>query len=57
MNDVNFMQAVKVCPIIVALRGLSLEQYVSTAKALRDGGICMLEVTFINRTPIQSKKP
>ncbi len=37
--------------IIVALRGIPGNEMISTAKALRDGGVHMLEVTFDQKDP------
>ena len=51
MDPCSLLEAVRRHRIIVALRGLTPEQFVPTAKALREGGIRMLEVTFDQASP------
>jgi len=51
MNRQEVQEALKEHKIIVALRGLIKEELIPTAKALYDGGIRMLEITFDQADP------
>lgn len=51
MDNQSLLAAVRQHRIVVALRGLTQEQFVPTGKALYEGGIRMLEVTFDQANP------
>lgn len=53
----SILEAVQHYHIIVALRGVSVEQMVPTAKALLSGGIHMLEVTFNQKSAAITDTP
>jgi len=51
MEKQSLLEAVRRFRIVVALRGLTREQFVPAAHALYEGGIRMLEVTFDQASP------
>lgn len=51
MENQSLLEAVRRHRIVVALRGLTNEQFVPTARALYEGGIRMLEVPFDQADP------